>query len=328
MKVKKEKPKAKPQLKTKEKQKLKAEASYGPGFRQFLWKTLLFIAVFMVFSFIIGTQIFLNNFMSNWKIDIYPRIGYILLFSLAGFILLYRKKLMEFQKYKYKPRDALMLLVSVMMLLGFYVVELYSSQILLTGFHLIIVHLLGISIFLFLAAGIYGISFVKHFLKKFRKEISYFLVFGVIVYLLMNVVWSLWPYLSLGVLEVTKFLLKILGINVLVINSSGISVNGFAVQIAEACSGIYSIFIFSALYIFIVLLDWNKINKKKAALVFIPAVLGAFAFNIIRVFTLMLVGAYISRELALGLYHSYSGMIFFLIYFGLFWGLLYKWMKH
>jgi exosortase len=147
------------------------------------------------------------------------------------------------------------------------------------------------------------------------------------VYSLMNVVWSLWPYLSAGVMEATHFLLKILGVNVTVINSNTISVNGFAAQIAEACSGIYSIFIFTALYLFIVFLDWDKINKKKAALVFIPAVLGAFAFNIIRVFTLMLVGAYISRDLALGLYHSYSGMLFFLLYFVLFWGLGYKWMK-
>lgn len=143
----------------------------------------------------------------------------------------------------------------------------------------------------------------------------------------MNLVWSLWPYLSMGVLEATKFLLKIIGINVATFGTDGITVNGFSVIIAEACSGIYSIFIFTALYLFIVFIDWNKLNKKKAAALFIPAILGAFAFNIIRVFTLMLVGAYISRNLALGMYHSYSGMLFFLLYFILFWGLLYKYMK-
>jgi exosortase/archaeosortase family protein len=217
--------------------------------------------------------------------------------------------------------------VSLMTLIGFYVVEIYAAQIPMTILNLILVHVLGLSIFFFLALGVYGISFVKHFLKKFKKEIFYFVIFGVIVYSLMNAVWSLWPYLSMGVMKSVTFLLKLIGVNVLVINSNTINVNGFAVQIAEACSGIYSIFIFSALYIFIVLLDWSKMNKKKASLVFIPAVLGAFAFNIIRVFTLMLVGSYISRDLALGMYHSYSGMIFFLIYFGLFWGLLYRWMK-
>ena len=298
------------------------------GFKQFLWKTGIFVAAFMLFSFIVGTKIFTNNFIDTWKIGIYARIGYILLFSIAGFILLYRKRLTEFQKFNYRLRDALMLAVSIMTLVGFYIVEIYSGSIPLTTLNIILVHILGISIFVFLAVGIYGISFVKHFVKKFKKELLYFVIFGVIVYSLMNIVWGLWPYLSMGVMKAVTFLLKIIGINVLVINSNTISVNGFAVQIAEACSGIYSIFIFSALYLFIVFLDWNKMNKKKAALVFLPAVLGAFAFNIIRVFTLMLVGAYISRNLALGLYHSYSGMIFFLIYFALFWLVCYKWMKH
>jgi exosortase len=315
--------KAKSKLKPKEKKKFKLE----PGFKQFLWKTLIFVAAFMVFSFIIGTKIFTNNFIDTWKIGIYARIGYILLFSIAGFILLYRKRLTEFQKFKHHLRDTLMLVVSIMTLVGFYIIEIYSSQIPLTLINIILVHVLGISIFFFLALGIYGVIFVKHFLKRFKKELLYFIIFGIIVYSLMNAVWSLWPYLSMGVMKAVTFLLNILGINVLVVNSNTIGVNGFTVQIAEACSGIYSIFIFSALYLFIVFLDWNKINKKKAAIVFIPAVLGAFAFNIIRVFTLLLVGAYISRNLALGLYHSYSGMIFFLIYFLLFWGLLYKWMK-
>ena len=297
------------------------------GFKNFLFRTAIFIVVFMAFSFLIGTKIFTNNFIEVWKISIYTRIGYILLFSILGFILLYRKRLTEFPIYKYKAKDGVMMALSVVALAGFYFVETYSAQINQTLLNMILVHALGISIFAFLALGVYGISFAKHFAKKFKKELLYFLIFAIITYSFMNLVWGLWPYLSLAVLKVTTFLLKIIGINVATFGTDGITVNGFSVIVAEACSGIYSIFIFTALYLFIVFLDWSKINKKKAATLFVPAVLGAFLFNIIRVFTLMLVGAYISREVALGLYHSYSGMLFFLIYFILFWGLLYKWMK-
>jgi exosortase/archaeosortase family protein len=60
---------------------------------------------------------------------------------------------------------------------------------------------------------------------------------------------------------------------------------------------------------------------------FAPAVIGAFMVNVIRVVLLMIVGESISRSLALGLYHSYIGMIFFLVYFVLFWLGTYKWMK-
>lgn len=283
--------------------------------------------LFIIFSGIIGINLFANGLLDKWKLEIYGRIGYILLFSIAGFILIYRKRLTEFKVFKRKTIDYILIAISFILLVAFYIVEKNAGNISLTAVNIILVHILGLSIFVFLVFGIYGWEFIKNFAKNFKKEIIYFLIFGIIVYSLMKTVWSLWPYLSLGVLESVKFLLRIFGVNVAILGPATISVNGFAVQIAEACSGIYSIFIFSAIYIFIVLLDWNEMNKTKASLVFIPAVLGAFAFNIIRVFVLMLVGAYISRDIALGLYHSYSGMIFFLIYFGLFWGLGYKWMK-
>src|SRR4030043_2446879 len=100
-------------MKMKAKPKLKHKFKLEPGFKQFLWKTALFIAAFMVFSFIIGTQIFKNDFIDTWKIGIYARIGYILLFSIAGFILLYRKRLTEFSKYKYRLRDFLVFFFSL-----------------------------------------------------------------------------------------------------------------------------------------------------------------------------------------------------------------------
>ena len=314
-------------MKIKEKIPVKPKFKLEPGFKQFLWKTGIFILVFIVFSLIIGSKIFTARFIDVWKISIYTRIGYILLFSILGFILLYRKRLTEFPTYKYKIKDGIMIALSVIALAGFYFIESYSAQINLTLLNMILVHALGISIFVFLALGVYGIGFAKHFVKKFKKELLYFLIFAIITYSFMNLVWSLWPYLSLAVLEATKFLLKMIGINITTFGTAGITVDGFSVIIAEACSGIYSIFIFTALYLFIVLLDWDKMNKVKAAAMFLPAVLGAFAFNMIRVFTLMLVGAYVSPNLALGMYHSYAGMIFFLIYFLLFWGLVYKWMK-
>jgi hypothetical protein len=144
--------------------------------------------------------------------------------------------------------------------------------------------------------------------------------------LLMNAVWSLWPYFSMVVMKVVSFLLNLVG-DVTIINSNTLIYDGFAAQIAEACSGVYSIFIFTGLYLFAVFLDWKIMNKRKAALIFVPAVIGAFLANILRVFLLMVVGAHVSREAALGLYHSYAGMIFFLVYFLIFWLIFYKWMK-
>lgn len=308
-------------MKTKEKPKL------NPGLKQFLWKTGIFIILFIVFSFIVGISVFSNDLLTKWKIEIYGRIGYILLFSIVGFILLYRKRISELGKFKREKKDYFLIALSCILLGAFYLVSNNINTLNPTLFNIIWFHMLALSVFFCLAWGVFGTNLTHSFIKKFKKELFYFLIFAIITYSFMNLVWSLWHYLSLGVMKSTTFLLKIIGVDVIIFGTDGITVNGFSVIIAEACSGIYSIFIFTALYLFIVFLDWNKINKKKAALLFIPAIAGAFAFNILRVFTLMLVGAYISPNIALGLYHSYSGMLFFLIYFILFWGLLYKWMK-
>lgn len=297
------------------------------GFKQFLVKTGIFVALFIVFTGIIGINLFANGLLDNWKLEIYGRIGYILLFSMAGFILVYKKRLTDFKVFKRKITEYMLIVLSFVLLAGFYVLEKNIYKLQLNLINIILVHIFGLSIFIFLVLGVYGWSFIKDFARKFKKELFYFLIFGLVTYSLMKFVWNLWPYLSLGVLKIVYFFLKLFGLNAVVINSDVINLNGFAVQIAEPCSGIYSIFLFSALYLFIVFLEWNKMNKMKASLVFIPAVLGAFVFNAIRMFFLMLVGAYISKDLALGLYHSYSGMVFFLIYFGLFWGLAYNWMK-
>ena len=142
----------------------------------------------------------------------------------------------------------------------------------------------------------------------------------------MNQVWKLWPYFALVVTKSVYFLLNLIGPTSF-IDKYTLQFGNFAAKIAQACSGTYSIFIFTAIYIFIVLMDWKKLNKLKAALIFIPAIVGAFIVNILRVTLLMIVGHYISREAALGLYHSYTGMIFFLIYFLIFWTIAYNWMR-
>jgi exosortase/archaeosortase family protein len=60
---------------------------------------------------------------------------------------------------------------------------------------------------------------------------------------------------------------------------------------------------------------------------FIPSSIGLFLVNILRVYLLIVIGASISPDLALTLFHTYAGIILFIIYFLLFWLTFYKWMK-
>ena len=307
--------------------KFKNKLKLKPGFKQFLIKTVIFLILFIAVSFIIGQRIVASKLLYGFYIYIYGGMGYILLFSIAGFILLYRKRLLEIEAYKYKLRDFAFLLISFILISCFYILELHIKKIEPNIFSIILVQLLFLSMLAFLVLGVYGFSFIINFVKKFKKELFYFLIFGVVVYSLMYQVWKLWPYLSWVVLKVVAFLLKLINADFQIIEPATIKVGDFAATIGEACSGVYSIFIFTALYLFIILIDWKKINKKKACLLFIPALLGAFFVNIFRVFLIFVVGGYVSEKAALGLYHSYTGMIFFLIYFAIFWFLFYKWMK-
>ena len=297
------------------------------GFKQVLAKIGIFMGLFILISLIIGQKIVASSLLYDFKIFIYGGMGKIFLFSILGFILLYRKRLLELKSYEYEKKNILFLLVSLACVIGFYVLELNISLISVNLINTILIHVLFLSIFIFMGLGIFGLDFIKDFFKKFKKELFYFLVFGIIVYSLMNLVWRLWPYLSLVVLKIVYFLLKSIISDVQIIGASTLQLGDFTATIGEACSGIYSIFIFASLYLFAVLLDWKKLNKIKAILIFIPAVLGAFFANVLRVFLLFIFGAYVSEKLALGLYHSYTGMIFFLIYFAIFWVIFYKWMK-
>ncbi len=297
------------------------------GFRQFLIKSGIFVSLFILISLIIGQKIVASSLLYGFKIFIYGGMGKIFLFSILGFILLYRKRILELKSYEYKKKNIFFLLVSLACVIGFYILEINISLISISLINIVLIHALFLSIFIFLGLGVFGLEFIKDFLKKFKTELFYFLIFGIIVYSLMNLVWSLWVYFSLVVLEVVYFLLKLIISDVHIIGASTLQLGSFTATIGEACSGIYSIFIFASLYLFGVFLDWKKLNKVKAILIFIPAVLGAFFANVLRVFLLFIFGAYVSEDIALGLYHSYTGMIFFLIYFAVFWLLFYKWMK-
>lgn len=294
--------------------------------RSFLQKTLLFIISFITISLIIGQKILEQGLLYDFYFFIYGGPGKILLFGIVGFVLFYRDKLLNLKQEKYNKNNIRYLALTIALTISFYILELNMDKVTANLFTIILVHLLFLSIFISLIFGVYGKELIKKFYKTFKKEINYFIIFGLIVYALMTFVWKLWPYLSLVVLTITKEVLKIFG-NVIILGERTLIFNGFAAEVAEACSGIYSIFLFAGLYIFGVLLDWKKLNKKKVIFLFIPALIGAFFINVIRVILLFIIGAEISRTVALGLYHSYVGMVFFLIYFTIFWILFFNYMK-
>src|SRR3989338_7222605 len=137
------------------------------GFKQFLVKCALFVVLFIGFSFIIGTKLYSNDLLSGWKIEIYGRIGYILLFSLAGFILLYRERLLKLDYFKHKSRDYFLFILSIILVFGFYIFEANAGSFEITLFSILLAHSLLILTMLALVFGVYGTGFIINSIKNF-----------------------------------------------------------------------------------------------------------------------------------------------------------------
>jgi exosortase/archaeosortase family protein len=143
---------------------------------------------------------------------------------------------------------------------------------------------------------------------------------------LLWAVYQSWEILAGMVLHAVRFLLDLTGIAAAVIPPHTLLLDKFGVTIAQSCSGVESIALFTGLYALVGLLDWNKLNHRRFWLLLPVALVGLFLFNIVRVYLLIIGGYYIDPEIAFSLFHTYAGMVFFIIYAGVFWKLAYGWL--
>lgn len=85
--------------------------------------------------------------------------------------------------------------------------------------------------------------------------------------------------------------------------------NSFNFEIAEGCSGVRSLAAMSMLTAVYVHLTQDRLWKK--IFIFGASLLFAIFGNVGRLFTILVFAKYISPEIAGGLYHDYSGFLFF-----------------
>jgi exosortase len=85
--------------------------------------------------------------------------------------------------------------------------------------------------------------------------------------------------------------------------------NSFNFVIAEGCSGIRSLFAMTMLAAIYVHLTQRELWKKTVILAF--SIVFAIVGNIGRIFTVILVARFVNPKLAAGIYHDYSGFVFF-----------------
>jgi len=103
---------------------------------------------------------------------------------------------------------------------------------------------------------------------------------------------------------------NLVGIKIDAVGTTLTAINGdFNFQIAEGCSGVRSLTAMTMLTAIYVHLTQDKLWKKLVILVF--SIVFAIVGNIGRLFTVVLVAKFIDPKLASGIYHDYSGYVFF-----------------
>lgn len=133
-----------------------------------------------------------------------------------------------------------------------------------------------------------------------------FLVFMIPVAAIEQATFRL-QFLSTGVVG---FLSNIFGIKMHALGTTLIpDDSSFNFQVAEGCSGIRSLTAMTMVTAIYVHLTQDRLWKKVTILVF--SIAFAIIGNIGRIFTVILVARLISPDVASGIYHEYSGFVFF-----------------
>jgi exosortase/archaeosortase family protein len=293
--------------------------------RQLAARVALFLSTFILFSGVIGARIVDRGLVDRYGFQVYGGAGKSLLFGFICLAILVYHRGLSAQMRRWRLANFFWVLALLVMALAWYSANRLASGVAGAGWPVLChVGLLG-SVAL-LAIATFGPSNLLLLARRYRREILVSIVLAGAFYVFLAVVYRLWGPLASIVLDSVSFLLRLSGINAAVAPHRTLLLDRFGVTIAKYCSGIESIALFTALYALIGVLDWRRFNRGKLIGLFLPALAVLFVFNILRVYGLILGGYYINPRIALSLFHTYAGMLFFILYSLLFWKVSYGWL--
>jgi exosortase/archaeosortase family protein len=293
-----------------------------------LGRVVVFLCFFVLVSGLIGARIIGGGILYAGGFAIYGGLGKAAIFGLIAFVLLVRKSSVNLT-LSYKPWRPILLSWAVAAL-GFFVMAWTGVDSLLTR-RVEIASIVGAHVGLVLcvacvAIDCFGPYNIRLLWRAYRHELIYSSVIAALFYVFLQVVYGLWQPLAQIVLQGVHGLLALVSIDTTLVSPNILLTDKFGITIAESCSGIESIALFSGLYIIVGLLDRDRLNVWRYTWVFPIALTLLFALNIVRVFALIAAGYYINAELAFSLFHTYAGLIFFVLYSAVFWAIAYRYI--
>lgn len=287
-------------------------------------RVIVFLCLFVVITGLSGPKIINNDIMFRDGFSYYGGIGKALIFGVIAFALLARHTKTKVSLQPWQPA-----------LVGWFGAALLcfiwgwnSIDSLLAGERTLST-LLGahgglLSSLALAALGCFGLKNVQILFNGYRQEILRAVGMAIAFYVFLLAVYALWQPLATVVLFCVNGLLGMTGLQATILPPHTLMFDKFGITIAEFCSGVESIALFTSLYAVVGLLDWQRLNKRRYFVVFPFALLILFGLNILRVYGLIMAGYYIDPEIAFSLFHTYAGMVFFILYSAAFWMIAYK----
>jgi exosortase/archaeosortase family protein len=290
------------------------------------WRVVVFVCLFIVVSGLIGPRIISGGILFRDGFAAYGGIGKALLFSLIAFALLARHNKASITLRSWRPA----LLGWIAAAIIAFVVAWMAISNLLAGTRelsqLVLAHGGLIGGLLLAGIGCVGPKNIQLIWDRYKREIVSSIALGVAFYLFLQVVYMLWQPLAFIVLVSVNFMLGLSGLEAIILPPHTLIFDKFGITVAEFCSGVESIALFTGLYAVVGLLDWGRLNRRRYFIIFPIALAVLFLFNIVRVYGLIMAGYYINAEIAFSLFHTYAGMVFFILYSAIFWSICYKYM--
>jgi len=302
------------------------------GLKRGLKQLLLRTAIFLALSYLL-IPIIIDKISSYTGLQLLGRFNYMpmVFFSFAFlfiFVLFNRASLKEIKEYKQDMlQSAVFVFLTASLLFVYFVIAYIPKSI---GFPMnydgiVLTNIVYFSAIITLGIAVFNISFIK---KYFRSLAALFIIFSIFFASILLIRQS-WMFFSSMITRITFFLISLTFPNSRMSVGNGdptLAIGDFTVIIGSPCSGIDSLSMFSSLFLLICIYDWSMINKKKAAFLFLIGMAGSFIVSILRIYLLMVVGAYYPK-FSMGLFHSNAGWILFVIYFLGFFYFTYPWMK-
>ena len=291
-----------------------------------LWRVVIFLGLFVAISGLIGSRIIGGQIMFRDGFALYGGVGKAAVFGLIAFVLLIKHKNVSVTLFGWRWRQLAWLAVTVWLT----VVAWMSVTNLLAGDrtnqNLTLAHggmLLGV---VTAALATFDLRNIMLLCNAFKREIIGAVSLAAGFYVFLIAVYGLWKVLASVVLISVDSLLNLSQVATIVIQPNTLMTDKFGITVAQYCSGIESIALFTALYAIVGILDRQKLNMQRFLWVFPLALLLLFGLNIIRVYALVMAGYHINPEIAFSLFHTYAGMVFFILYSVAFWLIAYKYL--